>query len=341
MRRFMAAFNKSAQNNVSSPAQDSSTISQSPPTAGATPHSTPQQEQRSSNVQRVLAERAARLQAQKEKAERKAKEDRARAKEQARAEAQAGIDSERARSFKQAEIVKKKRQQETEERKRILQRIEDDRAERRNKAAEREKARREELAAEDMSTVSESAPEEKIPSTTKIGDMTAIQVRLFDGSTLRSRFKTESTVRDLRSWVDSHSAGGNYSYRFKQMLRPLPNRDIDETEEDKDLGTLGLAPSSTLVLVPVHGSASAFAGGSASLFGTIIAMILRFFSAILGAFGFGAQGSAESESSDMPTVGAASGRVSGAQNDEARRRRNQQLYNGNSVSPTGPTVNFT
>lgn len=285
-------------------------------------------------MDRILAERAARLKLQKEEAERKAKEERAKAKEKAKAEAEAGINSNAARTHKQAELLKKKRQQELEERKRILQRIEDDREERRMRAAERREARLEEQKTGDVAAALVKSPESKLPSTTRVGEMTAIQVRLFDGSTMRSRFKTASTGRDLRKWVDENRGDGGEPYRFKQVLTPLPNKGIDETEEGKDLGTLGLAPSSTLVLVPVHKSASAYAGNSGGILASIYGLFIGFFTFILSFFGAGRQmpaprneqASATSASSDTEQV-----RMREAQ-DSAIRRRNQQLYNGNSVS---------
>ncbi|KAH8171632.1 UBX domain-containing protein [Sarocladium implicatum] len=299
-----------------------------------TPSRPPPQERHSSNVDRILAERAARLKAQKEEAERKVKEERAKAKEKAKAEAEAGINSDAARTHKQAELVKKKRQQEQEERKRILQRIEDDREERRMRVAESKKARLEEQKTGDVAAALVKSPESKLPSTTRVGEMTAVQVRLFDGSTMRSRFKTASTVRELRKWVDENRGDGGEPYLFKQVLTPLPNRKIDETEESKDLGTLGLAPSSTLVLVPVQKSATAYAGQSGGLLGSIYGLFLGFFTFILSFIGIGGQAQARS-SGQAPTASAPENaeqvRMREAQ-DSALRRRNQQLYNGNSTN---------
>ncbi|KAK0390766.1 hypothetical protein NLU13_0269 [Sarocladium strictum] len=297
----------------------------------------PPLESHSSNVGRVLAERAARLQKQKEEAEQKAKEERGKAKEKAKAEAEAGVNSDGARAHKQAELVKKRRQQELEERKRILQRIEDDREERRMRAEAKGKARLEDQKVGDIAAALVNAPESKMPSTTRVGEMTAIQVRLFDGATLRSRFKTRATVRELRQWVDENRSDGTEAYRFKQVLTPLPNKNIDETEEEKDLGELGLAPSSTLVLVPIQKSASAYADGTpGGLMGSIYGLLIGFFSWILTLLGLsggaGPSRGDDQQASGMSSAQDAERRRMREVQDSAVRRRNQQLYNGNSTN---------
>lgn len=295
----------------------------------------PQEAQRSENVRRILAERAARLQAEKEEAERKAKEERAKAKEKAKAEAEAGADTDAARAHKQAELVRRKKKQDEEERRRILKRIEDDKAERRERAAEREKQRIDNQKIGDVASALASSPESKLPSTTKMSDKTALQVRLFDGTTVRSRFQTKSTLKEVRTWVDENRNDGSLPYTFKQVLTPLPNKNIDETEESKYLGELGLAPSSTLVLIPVPRFSSAYEGGSGNILTRIIRIILGALTWILGLIGLG--GNREPQQPEAAGAQSQAGaaqdrsRVRGFQNPDDRRR-DQQLYNGNSVS---------
>ena len=324
IRRVQSSFNISPQPASSQP------VSSTPAPQVPQPDAIPPQAQRSENVQRVLAERAARLQAQKDEDERKAKDERIKAKEKAKADAEAGLDSEAARNHQQAELLKKRRQQVYDERRRILKRIEDDREERRIRSAEKERSRIDSQMTGDVAAALVNAPETKMPSTTRVGEMTAIQVRLFDGSTLRSRFKTASTVKDLRTWVDENRGDGKVPYRFKQVLTPLPNKDIDETEESKDLGTLGLAPSSTLVLIPVQKFASAYEGSSGGLFSTILAMVLGFFTWILRLVGLGGE-SSQAAAAEPQQAASEQGRRAREMQDD-RRQREQQFYNGNSVS---------
>ncbi|KAM5347033.1 hypothetical protein ACJ41O_010038 [Fusarium nematophilum] len=340
LRRIQNAFNSTAHSSSSAAARPATTPSAAaqaePETPAAQEQSTPPSAtpSTSENVRRILAERAARLQAQKEEVERKAKEERARAQEKAKAEAEAGMDTENARAHKQAEAVRKRRQQDQEERRRILKRIEDDKAERRMRAEAREKQRAAEVKGGDIAASLVNAPESKLPSTTRAGGMTALQVRLFDGSTLRSRFKTDSPLRELRSWVDERRTDGSQPYKFKQVLTPLPNKNIDETEEDKAIGELGLSPSSTLVLIPVTTYASAYDDSSQNIVSRVIGFILSIFWWFLNLFGSGesrgeARGPGDREDASATTR--EQSRIRGFQNPNDQQR-DQQLYNGNSLN---------
>jgi hypothetical protein len=332
VRRVQGAFN--AQTRPSTSDQAATSTAEAPaPQAEATTDTTPQESNRSDNVRRILAERAARMQAQKEEAERKAKEERTKAKEKAKAEAEAGADTDAARTHKQAELLKKRKQKENDERKRILKRIEDDKAERRERAAERQRQRADNQKIGDVAASLVNAPESKLPSTTKLSDMTALQVRLFDGSTIRSRFKTASPMKEVRKWVDESRNDGKLPYTFKQVLTPLPNKNIDETEEDQDIGELGLSPSSTLVLIPVTKYSSAYDDRPRNIFSRFIGILLRFFTWLLSLIGLGgdARGEHRHSSSSGTTADRDGSRVQAFQNSNDRRR-DQQLYNGNSVS---------
>ncbi|KAM4065004.1 UBX domain-containing protein [Hirsutella rhossiliensis] len=332
IRRVQSAFNApprqaSEQTAAATPQQAESSLPSSP------------EAERSESVSRVLAERAARLQAKKEEGERQAKEERAKAQEKAKADADAGRDTDAARTHRQAELVRRKKQQETDERRRILKRIEDDRAERRQRAAEREQRRVDSLQTGDVAASLVSAPETKMPSTTRVGDMASLQVRLFDGSTVRSRFRTAASFGEVRAWVDANRTDGAAPYTFRQLLTPRPNRAIDETEEEgKTLGELGLAPSSTLVLVPVHSYASAYeAAGPQTFLSAAVAAILAWFTWLMGLAGLGpgsrgrAAVATAPESSAREAGRADERRIRGFDNP-TDARRDHQLYNGNSLN---------
>ncbi|KAL3954962.1 hypothetical protein ACCO45_010525 [Purpureocillium lilacinum] len=315
---------ESSSSPAAHPSAAASSSSSAPAPAAAGISSSPENE-RSETVRRVLADRAAKLQAAKEEAERRAKEERAQAKEKARADAEAGADTDAARTHRQAELLRKKRQQETEERRRILKRIEDDKAERRERAAERQQMR--------LDT------QRTAPSTTRIGEMTSLQVRLFDGSTIRSRFKTRVPFRDVRRWVDENRTDGKLPYTFRQLLTPRPNRAIDATEEGKSLGELGLAPSSTLILIPVQHFASAYDAAPQNIFARIFTAIMGLVMWLLGLIGLGGRGEAAPRPAAAPeTEGTSSAaqlekdrRIRGFQNPNDQRR-DHQLYNGNSLN---------
>ena len=342
IRRIQTAFS-APPSQASQAAQAQPALSPSQPTQATPSGSQPANAaNRSENVQRILAERAARLQAEKEEAERKAKEDRAKAKEQAKAEAEAGANTDAARAHNQAELVKKRKKQDDDERQRILKRIADDKVERQERAAERERQRIDNQPIGEVAAALSHAPATKLSSTVKLSAMTAIQVRLFDGSTIRSRFNTTADLKEVRKWVDDNREGEKLPYTFKQVLTPLPNKNIDATEESKSLGELGLAPSSTLVLIPVTRYSSAYDEPSGNIFTRILRLFFGLLTWLLGLIGLGGNpaledGPAARASANAQTEPAAQDgtRVREFQNPDDGRR-DQQLYNGNSVSLQPP-----
>ncbi|KAL7790772.1 hypothetical protein V8C37DRAFT_174648 [Trichoderma ceciliae] len=318
--------------------------SPSPPSRARAPPASVQAAAQSEIVNRILAERAAKLKAQKSEAEKKAKEERAKAQEKAKAEAQAGANTDGARVHRQAEELRKKRQTEQEERRRILKRIEDDREERRMRASAKEQQRVESQKAGDAAASLPGAQESKLPSTTKMSEMASIQVRLFDGSTIRCRFKTASPLKEVRRWVDENRGQSEAPYTFKQVLTPLPNKNIDATEEDRALGELGLVPSSTLVLIPVQKYTSAHSGArhQDSLLSRFLRLVLGFFAWLLSLVGLAGEHQRESPGQG-DREGDREGERQRAASEERHRRvrglqtmadrqRDYQLYNGNSLN---------
>ncbi|KAG6002485.1 hypothetical protein E4U21_003013 [Claviceps maximensis] len=322
----------------SSPSASSATAQAGTPSLAGVPSTIEQ----SDNVRRVLQDRAAKQEAAKRAAEKKAAAD-----ELARQQKQQTEKNKKAEEStqKQAELVKKKKKQESDERKRILKRIQDDKEERRKLAQERELQRLEGRSRSDSlsstANISNFQPQSRSgrsPST-KLGEHTSIQVRLFDGSTIRSRFKTASPVKHVRQWVDEARTDGSMPYALKQLLTPLPNRPIDDTEEDKSLGEVGLFPSSTLILVPIHTYVSAYSGQPQGIFSRLVSVLLWVFTWLSGLLGVG--GSDSDNDNDKATSSARpaspmspqskEGRVRGFENPNDGRR-DHQLYNGNSLN---------
>ncbi|TQW01039.1 UBX domain-containing protein [Cordyceps javanica] len=355
---FSAGGNAAAQvPGPSAPSVGAATATAGPaPNAGssaASPTSVPSgspESDGSENVRRILAERAAK--AQKEAAARQAREAEAAAvaaaaaaaataaKGKGKAVAETAVvppqtDVQRAAT----ELIKKKKAQQNDERRRILKRIEDDKAARRELAAQRKKQRLEDLAAVDSHVREQEKAEAASRSSVNRPSATvAIQVRLSDGSTLRNKFQTTESIKDIRTWVDQERSDGQGPYLLKQILRPAPNKNIDSTEEDKSLGELGLSPSSTLLLIPIHRYATAYESQNASqgFFGHIMGFILGLFAWLAGIVGLGGEAPppTASASSQQPANSAAAlrnQRVHAFQNPNDKRG-DQQLYNGNSLN---------
>ncbi|KXX80903.1 UBX domain-containing protein 4 [Madurella mycetomatis] len=305
-----------------------------------------------SQVQSLLTERAARLAEKKRKDEEEAKRQRAE-KAKAKAEAEASGSKKPDAQSKHAEALRRKQREAREERQRILKAIEDDKVARKAKQAELEAERK---AAQNQNTVPFAPASQLLPSTGKLSEHCSLQVRLFDGSTIRSRFSSEVTLKDVRKWVDDTRQDGKAPYTFKVLLTPLPSKRIDVTEEGKSLQSLELAPSSTLILVPVPKYTAAYgsaAGTAAALQGNIFQRLIAYFLGIITGF-FGAiftffstllstndppappEPAAASPSRAEASAGAGpvrrgGRRIAGLDHSD-ERRGDQQFYNGNSTN---------
>ncbi|KAK3330931.1 hypothetical protein B0H66DRAFT_81672 [Apodospora peruviana] len=225
------------------------------PSTGSSSGQTTPPSSNESQIQSMLAERAARLEAQKKRDEEEAKRRRAK-KAKAQADVGTANPASKGPQSKHADELKKRQKEAREERQRILKAIEDDKAARRARQAEAEAERRAAAAAAEKANGDATTPfapaSQLLPSTGRLHEGCAIQVRLFDGSTIRSRFSSVTdTIKEVRQWVDDTRHDGDTPYTFKILLTPLPSKAIDKTEEDQTLQSLGLAPSSTLILVPL------------------------------------------------------------------------------------------
>ncbi|KAF2839000.1 hypothetical protein M501DRAFT_752776 [Patellaria atrata CBS 101060] len=106
----------------------------------------------------------------------------------------------------------------------------------------------------------------------------ALQIRLFDGTTHRNRFPLTSTLStSVRPWVDSLLSSFTCTsisppYTFLHILTPLPNHTISVFEEAQSLQELGLVPSATLVLVPVRNYVEGYQSQGGGLLGSVWGM---------------------------------------------------------------------
>lgn len=206
------------------------------------------------------------------------------------------------------EALRKKKQEEKEELARIKARIEADKAERRAQAearkAERERER-ETLASPSSNTAPVSGSVvckdgvcEWVPGTTSKKTSTNrsqakdvhLNVRLFDGRTVRHTFpRTANLQNDVRPWIDSEFAARAENprekhppYYFRQILAPLPSRELSAGEESETLGDIDLAPSATLVLIPVKGYTEAYSGGGGGIVGGVVGGVTGLVGGVFG-----------------------------------------------------------
>ena len=250
-----------SQTAPSRPTSSAAESATDPSSLPATITSSPQSSQ---VVENLLADRRRRLEV-----ERKEKESAEKAQRKMKADArQAAITADpnpvKAKQATFAQQQRKRQQEAKLERERILRQIELDKIDRK----EREEQRKALASAEtnendgvgglanqqlsgDLNRVSRPA----------IANECAIQIRMFDGSTIRNRFPAKSSLRtDVRLWVDKERSDGDQPYTFKQILAPLPNRTLSISEEEESLQSLNLLPSATLIMVPVQGYTTAYVG---------------------------------------------------------------------------------
>ncbi|KAF2877099.1 hypothetical protein BDV95DRAFT_138492 [Massariosphaeria phaeospora] len=267
------------------------------------------------------------------------------------------------------DALRKKKQEDKDELARIQARIQADKAERKAQAEAR-KAEREQAA--------QSSPIPQTQSFTSTSNSrwqakeVHLNVRLFDGRRIQSTFKrTAKLQEEVRSWVDQEFTAKAESpnethppYFFRQILAPLPSRELSAGEESETLGDIDLAPSATLVLVPVKGYTEAYAGGSSGVVGGVVGGVTGLVGGAFGlassavglvgnalgsvvGYGRAAAGAAnEQQPEQRPPAGrtlseaqqpgpddsGAGIRVRTIADQRAREPRSQQLYNGNQLN---------
>ena len=325
--------------NVEPEAANPSNLTQSVAPASPSPGSQPSQA-----VQNLLADRRRRLEIDKkekdtaEKAERKSK---AEARKEAIVMAP---DSAKAKQATYA-VQQKKRQQEAKlERERILRQIEHDKAERKEKEARRKAIAKAEAEGMDGAggLVDQQLTSEASSLKSTRSQECAVQIRLFDGSTIRSRIPSDQTLRgNVRPWVDKHKSD-DVPYTFKHALTPMPNRTLSISEEEETLQSLGLTPSATLVIVPIQGYTNAYNNGQgivskgASAGYNVVSAGAGIITGALGTFlGFGQAtalgGFPEAPNDEADTAGMGSGINIRTLRDQRADQDDHQLYNGNQV----------
>ncbi|KAL8641399.1 MAG: hypothetical protein Q9228_001788 [Teloschistes exilis] len=247
----------------------------------------------------------------------------------------------------------RKRQQEAKaDKDRILREIENNKVERKEREEQR-RALAKAKAVEILSPESAEASIDQIVAKNWTPDAQlrscSLQIRLFNGATLRGRFASGQTIsKDIRSWIASQRTDGDTPFTLKQILSPLPNRTITISEEQESLQCLGLLPSATLVMVPINGYVGAYnshpgilSKAMAAGYNTAWAGGEMFRDVMETFLGFGRAASndqdsvAEEQRQQGPSIKARTASVEGPKFRTLRRHGDadddHHLYNGNQV----------
>lgn len=239
---------------------------------------------------------------------------------------------------------KKRKQEALAERNRILKQIEDDKQERKQRERERKAAAtaaNESTRNEDQSSTSQATA--IVPPKSRLTKECALKIRTFDGSTIASKFPSNQSLReDVRPWIKGQMDKLDVPYEFTHVLAPLPNRRINVSEEEESLQSLGLAPSATLVMVPIKSFTEAYApanqgyisSGLSYGYGLVkggFSLAGSLASSVLGG-GESAPSQGRSPSGDGTAEVPRSSINVRTLGDQARSTDDQQLYNGNQLN---------
>ncbi|KAF2856535.1 hypothetical protein T440DRAFT_484686 [Plenodomus tracheiphilus IPT5] len=263
------------------------------------------------------------------------------------------------------DALRKKKKEEAEELARIKARIEADKVARRVQAEQRKAEREQEQSNVQMQSESQT----RTLSSTRGSQakIVNLNVRLFDGRTIRSSFPRTATLEEqVRAWVDDEFSklakdDPNINnkqlppYYFRHIMSPQPSRELSAGDESQELGDIDLAPSATLILVPVKGYTDAYSGASSGgVVGTATGLVGGAFGLLSSTVGFvgstlgsvigiggapaqapvgqttgspSSQAQPQHPAADVPSV-----RVRTLADQRAREPRDQQFYNGNQLS---------
>lgn len=172
-----------------------------------------------------------------------------------------------------------------------------------------------------------------------------LQVRLFDGRSVRSSFTpTQSIKNDVRPWLDQQMEEDTRPYNLKQILNPLPSETLSVAQESQTLRDLGIGSTANLVMVPVSTYTEAYSAagslpvrGVSAIYGLASSAASTATGLVSSFLGYGsAAPTPESTPASEPSGSTQRSRPSGPNirtlRDQQDGRGDSQLYNGNQVS---------
>ncbi|KAG0319111.1 hypothetical protein BGZ97_002758 [Linnemannia gamsii] len=225
-------------------------------------------------LKELMKERKLKREKEEREAEKKRELDR-RSSSKTLTEAQKDLKEKQAKKLK--DQIEKDKREEIEYKKRVKQALEEDKA--------RRKAEREKAQAAVAASAAQSSPLDSpvvLPSDVRAQnsgllqarndaapalafDSSRLNIRLFDGSSIRNTFKATDTLEQVRAWINANQEGEDNAYNIVQFI---PSRTF--TDESKMLRDLELCPSATLVLKRTATSSSAYGGSGDGAVPTLI-----------------------------------------------------------------------
>ncbi|KAJ5886452.1 uncharacterized protein N7473_009126 [Penicillium subrubescens] len=200
-------------------------------------------------------------------------------------------------------------------------------------------------------TVEDEEPKPRPPAPKGPPSQYRLQVRLFDGRSIRSSFTPTQTIRnDVRPWLDEQMTDDKRPYNLKHVLTPLPSRTLSVAEESQALQDLGLGSTANLVMIPVASYTEAYTAAAAnslpargiSAVYNMVSSVASSATSFVGSFiGYGTSApesstQAPSSPSPPPPETTRRRRTSGLNirtlHDQRDERDDNQFYNGNQLN---------
>jgi UBX domain-containing protein 1/4 len=149
-----------------------------------------------------------------------------------------------------AEDKKRERQQEELAKKKVLEKIQQDREEKKRKYDE-EKEHIEKVKDEERKRLEAEQEAKRQVEAAKRSSNARIQFRLTDGSTLVEQFNPDQTLNDVVNILNERLKETNYSNRGFALHSTYPKRVFGNEHMNMSLRELQLAPTASLLVMPV------------------------------------------------------------------------------------------
>ncbi|KAF9433609.1 hypothetical protein BGZ76_009229 [Entomortierella beljakovae] len=248
-----------SQNNMTSSAAETSSPSPSSVAGSSTPSDSPiPSSDRSKNLKSLMEERKLKREKEEREALKQQEKDR-RASSKALSEVQRELSEKQSKKLK--DQIEKDKREEAEYKKKLKLELEQDKARRK---AEREAAKAA-RATDELNSSQILSPGEVRSQNAGLSQArndaapalafgtSRLNIRLFDGSSIRNTFQATDTLESVREWIEQSMEEVDVAYNIVQLI---PHRTF--TDESKMLRDLDLCPSATLVLKKISSASSAY-----------------------------------------------------------------------------------
>jgi len=227
---------------------------------------------------------------------------------------------------KEAALARKKDKEEEKKAKEAVKAaIEQDRLDRKMKYDAEKKANEEKRVEKEKEMLAQQAALAEITAAER-ATIARLQFRLPDGRSQTKQFPAETTLSSVYDFV---STGLETKFSSFSLSTTFPRKMLDDEDKNKTLKDLQMAPSSTVLVLPLGGIVSSQDGGLMSMIWMILTPFTLLWSVLTSFFATGPQQSHQMESQSTRTRGREGG--IGRINNDNRDPGENNTWNGNST----------